>query len=416
VLFAADHFARQQDQIQRVWEDWTATATPTRCEALAVFSDSIGGVDGVAKWCGRFAHQARSAGRRVWFPSCGSDSAANDQRASSSPIPAVKRFKLPLYRDVEIVVPSLPATVDRVWRERVTHVELATPGPMGLAGLAAARILRLPVTASFHTDFAALIETLTDVPTAADLTRAYLGWFYRSVDRVFAFSPASRDALLRMGVKPGNIELADVAVDPQDFCPSRLSHTAFADLGVDVGRRPVVLTVGRLSPEKNVGLIIDAVERLQGHGGAPHLVVVGDGPARSGLEKRCAGKQFVSFVGVQQGDVLRRLYASADAFVFASSVDTLGLVNLEALASGVPLLVPTQSAIAAFLCDGVNALFYEPQPDSLAQALTALFNDPAASSRLVEAGRRLALERWDAARFDRIWHSMTGTSVSRRAA
>jgi glycosyltransferase involved in cell wall biosynthesis len=412
LLFAADHFARQWDQVQRILEDWRATDLPDALEHLAVFSDSRDNIDGVASWCRRFMSQAETAGRRVWFATCDEAAPLESSCSTASPIASVARFKVPLYPGFELVVPSFPGTVDRLWREGITHVELATPGPMGLAGLAAARLLRLPVTASFHTDLHGLALALTGESTIADLTRAYLRWFYCSVDRVFAFSAASRDTLLEMGVPAERIELMPVAVDPDDFAPSNASASTFAELGLNVGNRPVVLTVGRLSHEKNLGVIIDAVERLQCRNQAPFLVVAGDGPARREIERACRGKSFVAFVGFQEGLVLRQLYASARAFVFASKVDTLGLVNLEALASGVPVLVPRDSAIAGFLQDGDNALFFNRDAGDLSNALSDLLDDPVRAARLSAGGRQHTLDRWQTAQFDELWRTMVEGSAT----
>jgi len=416
LLFAADHFARQWDQVQRILKEWRATDLPGTLEHLAVFSDSRDNIDGVASWCRRFMSQAEMAGRRVWFASCDEAAPLNSSYCTASPIASVARFKVPLYPGFELVVPSLPGTVDRLWREGITHVELATPGPMGLAGLAAARLLRLPVTASFHTDLHGLALALTGESTIADLTRAYLRWFYCSVDRVFAFSSSSRDTLLEMGIPSEKIELMPVAVDPDDFAPSNACTSAFSGLGLDVGDRPVVLTVGRLSHEKNLGVIIDAVERLQHRSPAPFLVVAGDGPARQEIERACHGKSFVAFVGFQEGLVLRQLYASARAFVFASKVDTLGLVNLEALASGVPVLVPRDSAIAGFLQDGDNALFFNPDAGELSAALSHLLDDPVCAARLSVGGRQHTLDRWQTAQFDALWRTMVEGSAAECAA
>jgi glycosyltransferase involved in cell wall biosynthesis len=412
LLFAADHFARQWDQVQRILKDWRATDLPGTSEHLAVFSDSRDNIDGVASWCRRFMCQAETAGRRVWFASCDDVPVPDDSSRAASPIASVARFKIPLYPRFEIVVPSLPGTVDRLWREGITHVELATPGPMGLAGLAAARLLRLPVTATFHTDLVGIAVAMTGESTVAELTRVYLRWFYSSVDRVFAFSASSRDKLLEMGVAAAKIELTPFAVDPDDFAPSNACATTFAGLGLKVGNRPVVLTVGRLSPEKNLGVIIDAVERLQHRRPAPFLVVAGDGPAREEMERICRGKSFVAFVGFQEGTVLRQLYASARAFVFASQVDTLGLVNLEALASGVPVLVPSDSAIAEFLHNGDNAIFFDPDAGDLSDVLSGLLDDPVRAARLAAGGRRYTLDRWQTAQFDELWRTMVDGSAT----
>jgi glycosyltransferase involved in cell wall biosynthesis len=411
ILFAADHFAKQESQVRRVWCDFTAFPPPPRTpEHLAVFSDSLDKIDGVATWCSRFGQQANKAGRRVWFASCDKLPSQDPETPEMQPLPLVSRFSLPMYPGFDITIPSLPATLQRLWKERITHVEVSTPGPMGLAGLVAARLLRLPITASYHTDLPDMISMLTGEPGLAKLARRYLGWFYRSVDRVFAFSAASHDKLVAMGVPPDKIERMPVAVDPTDFSPHKSSTATFSNLGIDARDRPILLSVGRLSEEKNLPLIINAVDRLQGRANPPLLLIVGDGPARASLELKCADKEFVVFLGFKQGEVLRNLYASACVFIFASRVDTLGLVNLEALASGVPILVPSDSAIAQSLHHGENALFFTPEVADLSRTIEVVLDDPACATRLSEGGRRHVLARWESADFERVWKTMVRTS------
>jgi glycosyltransferase involved in cell wall biosynthesis len=407
-LFAADHFARQEEQVRRIWEGWTAFPPYRHQEHMAVFSDSLDRIDGVATWCKRFREQARQAGCPVWFARCARPGAEDG-------LATVARFDLPVYQGFELAVPSLSSVVDGLWRRGVTHVELATPGPMGLVGLAAAKLLRLPVTASYHTELPDLVQTLTSEPKAAELVRGFLGWFYRSVDRVFAFSEQSRAKLVAMGVPEERIELVLAAVDPTHFAPERASRTAFQEFGVARGERPIILSVGRVSAEKNIPLILEAVERLQSRPNAPHLVIVGDGPERAELEETWGARPFVTFTGYREGEALGRLYASSDVFVFASTLDTLGLVNLEAMASGLPILVPSGSAIAEQLADGKTALFYGPEPEALAATLAKVLDSPAQAARLGANGRQEAVRRWAAAGFGPIWKRMVSPRRGREA-
>ena len=99
------------------------------------------------------------------------------------------------------------------WREGVSHVELATPGPMGLVGLLVAKVLRLPVTASYHTEIPALVAPLGGNAVISAAARRYLAWFYGRADRVFAFSAGARDALVEMGVPADKVTVRPVAVD-----------------------------------------------------------------------------------------------------------------------------------------------------------------------------------------------------------
>jgi glycosyltransferase involved in cell wall biosynthesis len=237
--------------------------------------------------------------------------------------------------------------------------------------------------------------------------RTYLSWFYGQVDKVFAFSSGSRDALIDMGVDAGKLSVMPVAIDPEDFSPVHCAPAVFRDLNLDVGDRPVILSVGRISEEKNIPVIVDAVERLQGRAPRPLLVVVGDGPERVTLEQAYRTKEFVRFVGLQKGDTLKKLYASARMFVFASRVDTLGMVNMEAMSSGVPVLVPADACIAEFVTDGLSAECYQFGASGMATAMARILDDPGRAELLSANGRRAMVERWNQVPFSRIWNSFT---------
>jgi glycosyltransferase involved in cell wall biosynthesis len=278
---------------------------------------------------------------------------------------------------------------------------------MGLVGLWIAKLLRLPVTATYHTELMALTRTLGGNAMLEAGLRRYLAWFYGRADRVFVMSSRSRDMLCELGVKADKVAIMPVAVDPDDFSPAHRSNVVFDGFNLSVGDRPVVLSVGRLSEEKNLPVIVDAVEQLQSRVPAPLLLVVGEGPERSRLEERCRDKPFVSFLGLQCGETLKRLYASARVFAFASRVDTLGLVNMEAMSSGVPVLVPADACIAEFVTHGLSAECYEFGAPGLAAAIGRVLDDPSRAERLAAEGRKAMIDRWEGAAFSRIWQSMT---------
>src|SRR4029453_15385304 len=100
-------------------------------------------------------------------------------------------------------------------------------------------------------------------------SRRLLTWFYGRVDRVFAFSEGSRQRLIEMGVKAAKIETMPVAIDPEEFGPQHACTSIYEELGVRTHGRPVVLSVGRLSREKNLPVIIEAVEQMQGRANPP---------------------------------------------------------------------------------------------------------------------------------------------------
>src|SRR5206468_2071194 len=144
--------------------------------------------------------------------------------------------------------------------------------------------------------------------------------------------------------------------------PAHARQPMGPDLNLPAGR-PLVLSVGRLSPEKNLPTIIEATARLKDLTPRPLLVIVGDGPERGRLEALAAGREDVRFVGALHGPSLQRLYARAAAFPFASEVDTFGLVALEAMASGAPLIVVRGASVTATLEHRRDAYVYDQGAD-----------------------------------------------------
>lgn len=126
-------------------------------------------------------------------------------------------------------------------------------------------------------------------------------------------------------------------VDPQQFNPEKRSEQLRKSWGVTADTK-VLLYVGRLSPEKEVDVLIESHARLYSNKeSSPKLVIVGDGPDRLRLQKMVQNSNVI-FTGNLSGEILATTYASADVFTFASQVETFGNVVLEAMASGLPVI------------------------------------------------------------------------------
>jgi glycosyltransferase involved in cell wall biosynthesis len=115
----------------------------------------------------------------------------------------------------------------------------------------------------------------------------------------------------------------------------------------------VTLYVGRLAPEKNLGLAIDAYRAMQRVNGAMTFVVVGDGPMRAALQQRHLD---LIFSGLRTGDDLARHYASADVFLFPSETETFGNVTPEAIASGLVVVAYDYAAAHSHIKDGTTGV------------------------------------------------------------
>ncbi|MFC4242489.1 glycosyltransferase [Gryllotalpicola reticulitermitis] len=227
-------------------------------------------------------------------------------------------------------------------------VHVVGPFVLGIAGVLGARRLRLPLVCSFHTDIAAYS------------TSYHLGWSRPIIWRILAAlhnaaalnlvtSRHSEALLTKHGVR--GIRLWQRGVDLARFRPAEASdrpvsaHTAGADAAQarDDAAPPRALYVGRLADEKRISSLLPLARS-----GAVRLTLVGDGPDRARLEQEFAGTQ-TEFTGSLTGDALAARYATADVFVFTSTTETLGLVLIEALASGLPVVAVESPASTELL-------------------------------------------------------------------
>jgi len=159
-----------------------------------------------------------------------------------------------------------------------------------------------------------------------------------------------------------------------------------------MGSRFSFLYVGRLAKEKRVDMVIRAfaIASDMVPQGVLHLTIAGTGPCEA--ELKAAAPPGVTFVGhLDRRGELPDLYANADAFAFASTTETLGLVVLEAMASGLPVIATPAGGVAEHLRDGRNGLAYPPyDADSLARAMLVLAENPDYTRRLAHGARQTA--------------------------
>ena len=253
-------------------------------------------------------------------------------------------------------------------------------------------------------------------PWLRRMVSAYLGRFHRRSRRVYTPSSISRGDVAALGAK--DVEVWGRGVDAELFHPRRRSAVLRAELGVGDGF--VFLYVGRLAPEKRADHILEAF-RLAADAlpaGRVRLVMAGTGPREA--ELRAAAPDGVTFLGfLDRQTRLPDLYASCDAFVFASVTETLGLVVLEAMASGLPVVAAPAGGVRDHLRNQENGLtFPEGDVESMARAMVAVATEPELTRRLAQ-GARLTAEAltWEQEmeRLDRSYREVCENSVTEPA-
>jgi len=302
---------------------------------------------------------------------------------------------MPGYPDIRLAAPSR-STVRRVMdRVRPDIVHSATEFMIGWMGQREALRRGIVAVSSYHTDFSRYTEAY-GVPRLRGTVQRYLSRFHQRSARVFTPGSVAVAELEALGVH--RAALWGRGVDLTLFDPAHRDRSTVNIPGV-TDDTVLFLHVGRLAAEKGVERILEAFRLARGllpEGLSTHLIIAGDGPARPAL--RALAPADVTFLGnLDRRAVLPTLYASADAFLFASHTETLGLVILEAMASGLPVIAAPAGGVADHLRDDENGLAYPPgDVDAMAAAMVKVATTPELARRLGEEGRRTA-ERlsWD---------------------
>jgi 1,2-diacylglycerol 3-alpha-glucosyltransferase len=280
-------------------------------------------------------------------------------------------------------------------------VHIQTPFAAHYAGLRIARELGVPCVATYHTFFEEYLHHYVPFAPRA-LMRALARKFSRrqgnQMDALVVPSRAMLSTLTAYGVRspmtilPTGISLGEFAGG--DGAAFRRRQGIAAD-------RPLLVHIGRLAFEKNIDFLLRTLERVRLRHPDVLLLIAGEGPALPHLKRiahRLRLEVNVQFVGyLDRANALLDCFRAGDVFVFASRTETQGLVLLEAMALGVPVVAIAEMGAIDILEAGEGAVVAPPDEQAFADAVCLLLDSPSLRHRLAAEGRRFAAN-WDAAR------------------
>jgi phosphatidylinositol alpha 1,6-mannosyltransferase len=320
-------------------------------------------------------------------------------RVEHTPVARVPAVALPLYRSLAVGLPS-PRVEWLLRRFRPDVVHLAAPVVLGAAGAVAARRLGVPAVAVYQTDLAGFASRY-HLGRAGRPIWSWLRWVHRQANLTLAPSTLAAWELRHHGIGP--VARWGRGVDTERFHPDHRNKMLRRRLAPD--GEVLVGYVGRLAAEKNVELLA----HLRCIPGA-RLVVVGDGPARSRLERRLPD---ATFLGFQTGVALSQAVASLDVFVHTGAHETFCQAIQEALASGVPVVAPASGGPMDLVRHGVNGyLWPTASPTLVREAVCALVGDPGLREGLGTEARASVLGRsWEALGDELLGHYRTAAGL-----
>jgi glycosyltransferase involved in cell wall biosynthesis len=332
-----------------------------------VFTDTFDEANGVAGTMRRLAAQGARGELPIRVAAARAEAADEPGLIAFAPD---WTLPLPTYEDLELRFPLVTDVLATVERERPDVVHVATPGPVGLCGLVAARLLDIPLVGSFHTELGPYTLHLTRDLLVAQAMDVWVDWFYRQCRLVLAPTSAVAEALRARG--HAQVAVWGRGVDSDGFAPRRRNPELRDHLLGD--GNVLLLSVGRLSNEKRIDVLLRAYEHLAEHTPGARLVVVGDGPARAALEEQAP--YGVQFLGELRGESLAQVYSSADVFCFPSTTDTFGQVILEAAASGLPTVAAAAGGALELVRHRSTGLLVPPDdPVAFAASLAEITDD-----------------------------------------
>lgn len=300
-------------------------------------------------------------------------------------IHGVSGIPLPLYPELKMALPrpSIGKALE-VFQPDIVHV--VNPAVLGLGGLYFAKAMNIPLIASYHTHLPQYLHHY-----GLGMLEGVLWELLKSAHNQALLNLCTSTAMMQELSSHGieRVDLWQKGVDVETFRPELASLEMRDRLSQGHPDAPLLLYVGRLSAEKEIDRIKPVLESIPG----ARLALVGDGPHRQFLEQHFAGTP-THFVGYLQGEALASAFASADAFVFPSRTETLGLVLLEAMAAGCPVVAARSGGIPDIVQDGVNGFLFDPTDEQGAILATQqLLANPEQRETLRQNARAEA-EKW----------------------
>ncbi len=298
----------------------------------------------------------------------------------------ISGFPLPMYPELTLALPR-PAIGEVLEKFNPDIIHVVNPAVLGLAGIIHSKIHNIPLVASYHTHLPQYLQHY-GLGMLEGLLWELLKAGHNQAALNLCTSTAMVEELTARGIE--RVDLWQRGVDTELFHPSLGSEQMRQKLSQNNLEAPLLLYVGRLSAEKEIERIKPILEGIP----EARLALVGDGPHREALEKHFVGTH-TYFVGYLTGTDLASAFASADAFVFPSRTETLGLVLLEAMAAGCPVVAARSGGIPDIVTDGVNGYLFEPKSDDAgAIAATMRLLEKKEEREIIRQNARQEAERW----------------------
>jgi len=307
-----------------------------------------------------------------------------------------------VYSGTYMFVPQFLSVVRYLREKKINVIVSNTPATMGLVAMAAARYLNIPWVDIYHTDVDFYSKVLSRGLINKVVNKAALMFvkqYQKRADLIFVRTKDYHEIMVNKGHKIEKIRNYPAGVNIDAFNPSKENRDLWQKFGIDKDRK-IILFVGRITKVKDIHFALEFFQTNNPKG--CELVIVGNGPEKKLYEDKFGSHSQIHFLGIQQGEELKQIYASSDLHVLPSASETLGKTILEALASNIPVLVSDMGGPKDYVKENINGrIFHGKDQAHFNEIFDSMLKDESIITKLKKQARSSVLEYTDERLFNR---------------
>ncbi|MGQ9673999.1 MAG: glycosyltransferase [Candidatus Aminicenantales bacterium] len=365
-----------------------------RDKTILWFTDTIDDLNGVSITLQKIGNLAMQKELPLFIVSA---ARTNEEDQGRPPIkavhlPTIYSFRLPGYETYVMKVPSILRSLEQIYNANPEEIIISTPGPIGILGLLAARLLHIKTVGIFHTDFTLQVRKLISDESVSQLLERLVRTFYSAMDEIRVPTQEYIRILESRGFDLSKMKIFPRAIDAEIFAPRPGARDRLKQkFGLKDGFN--LLYVGRISKDKELPFLLSIYEHLLHMDDQWNLLIVGDGPYRRELQEKARRYERIRITGRVDYESLPEFYSAADILVFPSTTDTFGMVVLEAQACGLPAIVSDRGGPKEIIEDHKTGLIatagsIDSWLDKIVFMRTIWQTNPRRFSRMKEEARR----------------------------
>lgn len=393
------HMYQGRDLVQKTAERF-GKKRDSGSKKVLWFTDTLNDLNGVSVTLKKIGWASYHRGREIrMVTALLPDEINEDLPPNTMLLPYVYKFKLPYYEKYILKVPSVLKAIEQIYKYDPDEIYISTPGPIGLLGLLASRLLSAKVTGIYHTDFTMQAKEIMGQEAALKAIENGTHFFYSMMDTIMVPTVQYMNILEERNYDRSRMALFRRGIDTEKFYPMENGKEYLKETwGIQDGK--TLVFAGRISRDKNLDMLMGAYEKLIVDHPETNLLLAGDGPHLEALKNRMKRHKRVHFPGKIHQNDLPMVYSGADFLVFPSHTDTFGMAVLEAQTCGLPCIVsdmggPQEIILPEQTGAVVPAFDEDAWANVLGKYLTIMDTDSDAYQKMREESRNLALRRND---------------------